>query len=158
MSTHLHFISVPVSHGGPAATELNQFLARHHVVGLEKQLVQEAGCWVWAVCITWRQGPEKTPAKGHRRVDYREVLSHGDFALFSKLRELRKLLADEASVPVYNIFNNAQLAAMVQKPVRSLAEMGTLEGVGERRLKEYGERFLKLLSEGVTPQGDDGEA
>ena len=43
---------------------------------------------------------------------------------------------------VYNIFTNEQLAAMVTKNVDTKAALLALEGVGETRVRKYGEKFL----------------
>jgi hypothetical protein len=56
------------------------------------------------------------------KVDYREVLSAQDFAVFSKLREVRKGLAEKEGVPPYTIFTNEQLAAVVRQKVTTKAE------------------------------------
>jgi hypothetical protein len=44
------------------------------------------------------------------KVDYRELLSAGDFVLFAKLRILRKGMAEREAVPAYALFTNEQLA------------------------------------------------
>ena len=62
--------------------------------------------------------PGKTPDKGVSktgRIDYKEVLDEKTFALFSKLREKRKVLAEKDAVPVYSVFTNEQLAQMAQR-------------------------------------------
>ena len=40
------------------------------------------------------------------RVDYKTVLSPDEFVIFSRLRELRKELAELQSVPIYALFTN----------------------------------------------------
>ena len=44
------------------------------------------------------------PGRSERRVDYREVLSAEQFEVFSKLREVRKEVAEREAVAVYAIF------------------------------------------------------
>ena len=78
-------------------------------------------------------------------MDYREVLPPQDFAVFVKLRDLRKELAQAESVPVYLIFTNEQLAQMVQGKVETKAALEKIEGIGEARLEKYGPRFLDCL-------------
>jgi len=46
----------------------------------------------------------ETAAKG--KVDYKEIAEAGDFALFSKLREVRKKLAEENGLPIYAVCTN----------------------------------------------------
>ena len=49
---------------------------------------------------------------GKQRVDYKEVLSPADFALFAKLRDWRKATAEQEGIPVYAVLTNEQLAAI----------------------------------------------
>ena len=74
------------------------------------------------------------------KVDYREVLSAEDFAVFSKLREVRKGLAEKEGVPPYTIFTNEQFATVVRQKVTTKAALEKVEGVGAARLEKYGLR------------------
>ena len=78
------------------------------------------------------------------KVDYKEVLSEEDFAVYAKLRDLRKELAERYSVSVYSVFNNKQLAEMVQERITSKTALQKITGVGEARATKYGEPFLKI--------------
>jgi superfamily II DNA helicase RecQ len=44
------------------------------------------------------------------KVDYKDILTPEEFTLFSKLREVRKKLAEENGLPVYAVCTNEQLA------------------------------------------------
>ena len=45
------------------------------------------------------------------------------------------------------IYNNDHLANMVKNKAATLKAIAALPGVGEARVKQYGEQFLKVLSE-----------
>ncbi len=49
-------------------------------------------------------------------------------------------------MPIYTGFSNAQLAAMVSRRVRTLSDLGEIEGIGAARVERYGGRLLGLLS------------
>ena len=88
----------------------------------------------------------------------REVLSPEDFAVYVRLRELRKTIAAEEAIPPYSVFTNEQLAAIVTGRVSSKADLGKIAGIGEARLEKYGSRFLSLLGNTVPalePAGVD---
>ena len=86
------------------------------------------------------------PAAGrNRRIDYREELSPQAFAVFAKLRDLRKELAQAEAVPVYTIFTNDQLAEMVRRRIASKADLEAIAGVGDARVSKYGPQFLAAL-------------
>jgi ATP-dependent DNA helicase RecQ len=69
-------------------------------------------------------------------------------SLFSKLKALRKKLADARHVPAYMVFNDATLMAMSAQMPKNEAEMRTVSGVGPKKWVEYGEVFLAALREG----------
>ena len=65
--------------------------------------------------------------------------------LFDALRELRRTIASDAQVPPYVVFHDATLREMASSRPASLAELGTLPGVGAKKLEAYGEAFLKAI-------------
>ena len=90
-----------------------------------------------------------------KRVDYREILSESDFAVYAKLRSLRKSMAEKDGLPAYTLFTNEQLAAMVQQRVTSLRALEEIQGIGAARVKKYGAAFLEILQ--TMRAGADGE-
>jgi superfamily II DNA helicase RecQ len=126
--------------------ELNRFLSSHRIVNVEKRLVDgERGTgWLFLVEYGGETKGAQTAASSPR-IDYREVLSEQEYALFDKLRQLRKDLAEKQGLPVYAVFTNEQLAGMVKAPARSLKDLAKLPGVGESRVKQYGEQFVTLI-------------
>ncbi len=147
----MHFFAIAALDPAEGQAELNQFLGAHRVTGIERQFVPAGTDSHWAVCVSIVQGPEPLPqalkAESTRgaKLDYKQVLSADDFAVYAELRNLRKHLADEAGVPVYAVFSNEQLAAMVQQRAQTLDAMGAIDGVGAARLQRYGQAFLELL-------------
>jgi superfamily II DNA helicase RecQ len=145
------FFQVPVRDSGVAAEELNRFLRGHRVVSVERRWVDLGTESFWSFCVDYLE-PVAVSSSGARpggdvrgKVDYREVLSPEQFAAFVKLRELRQRISKDEAVPVYVIFTNEQLAAMVQKGTSSKADLGRIDGVGEARIQKYGDRFLACL-------------
>ncbi len=65
--------------------------------------------------------------------------------LFDALRELRRELAIEGQVPPYVVFHDATLREMALHRPDTLEQLGRLPGVGAKKLKAYGPRFLTLL-------------
>jgi len=79
-----------------------------------------------------------------------ETLSPEDLSLFEILRDLRTKLAREQNVPPYVIFPDKTLTEMaLVKPVTE-SQMLDISGVGNARLKRYGETFLKQISRTVA--------
>lgn len=67
-------------------------------------------------------------------------------ALFERLRELRKRLADEKNMPPFVIFSDATLSDMSQKKPLSQIEMLNVSGVGEMKYQQYGEIFIREIA------------
>jgi ATP-dependent DNA helicase RecQ len=77
-----------------------------------------------------------------------------DAALWDRLRELRRRLAESHGVPPYVIFHDRTLREMCVVKPQTLAEFAGLTGVGQRKLEKYGEDFLGLLDEHVAGAAD----
>jgi ATP-dependent DNA helicase RecQ len=65
-----------------------------------------------------------------------------DEALFDKLRQLRKRLADERSVPPYIIFSDVSLRQIARNYPQDEKSFSRISGVGEKKLREFGELFM----------------
>lgn len=139
---------------------MNRFLASYSVLKVDGRLV-ECGLdshWVYQVEYVVGAGAKRDTAAssaGSRagRVDYKEKLSETDFILYVQLREKRKEIAEEEAIPPFAIFTNAQLAEMAEKRCRTLAELKSISGIGESRLKKHGAIFLEML----CPEAENDE-
>ena len=89
-----------------------------------------------------RRTPDvSTPAVGSY------VPDDGDEALFQKLRALRLDIARELGKPPYIVFSDKTLHDMVRvKPITD-DQFLAVNGVGESKLKQYGERFMAAIRE-----------
>ncbi|WP_036189959.1 DNA helicase RecQ [Marinobacterium lacunae] len=76
-----------------------------------------------------------------------QQLDAEDHALWNALKALRKQLADEQDVPPYVIFHDATLMEMVVYRPLTPIQLRRLNGVGERKLNQYGDPFLELIAE-----------
>jgi len=82
--------------------------------------------------------------------------SHNDEdGLWDALRECRRRLANEQGVPAYMIFHDATLMAIVEQRPQTLEQLGRISGVGERKLKAYGEALLEVLCQTELNTGAD---
>lgn len=74
-----------------------------------------------------------------------ELTSEHDQQLWEKLRDLRTSIAQKQNVPPYIIFHDKTLKEMVVRKPKSLDEMNDISGVGQNKLKKYGQAFLDVL-------------
>jgi ATP-dependent DNA helicase RecQ len=66
-------------------------------------------------------------------------------ALFALLRQKRKEMADEAGVPPYVIFSDKTLVEMAAYYPQSVTSLLSISGVGQVKLRQYGEAFLDVI-------------
>lgn len=153
----LKVFTIPILDGDERNEEMNKFLRGHRVVTVDKQfcLVGDMACW--SFCITYVEGATsaftaKTDEQ-REKIDYREVLDATTFAVFSRLREIRKSLAVEDAVPAYAIFTDAELAKISKlQPIDDKA-IQELKGVGKSRIDKYGRKLCKIYNENpVEPE------
>ena len=96
--------------------------------------------------------------KGKAQVQAREALtiqttvktapvSENDTELFEALKELRAKIAQKRGVPAFVIFSDSALRDMCLKTPTTDEEFLTVNGVGETKLKQYGEQFMNVIRE-----------
>ncbi|MCU7722726.1 DNA helicase RecQ [Actinoplanes sp. KI2] len=66
---------------------------------------------------------------------------------FERLRAWRAATAKEQGVPAYVIFHDATLRAIAALRPTSLAQLGTVSGVGQSKLAKFGQQVLDTLAE-----------
>jgi DNA helicase-2/ATP-dependent DNA helicase PcrA len=66
--------------------------------------------------------------------------------LFLRLREWRRGIAKEQSVPAYVVFSDATLAVIADRRPASTAELAAIPGVGQVKLDRYGAAVLALCA------------
>lgn len=76
-----------------------------------------------------------------------EIPRSGSGGLFEHLRQHRKQLASQLSVPPYIIFSDTVLIDLANIRPKTLGEFGNIKGVGEAKLKKYGLSFLEAISQ-----------
>ncbi|MGE5450395.1 MAG: DNA helicase RecQ [Acidobacteriota bacterium] len=89
-----------------------------------------------------RPRPGRTGAKGVP-TDL-DPLAH---ARFVSLKTWRAEVAREHNLPAYVVFHDATLADMARIGPQTLAELGTISGVGAKKLQAYGAQILSVLGQ-----------
>jgi ATP-dependent DNA helicase RecQ len=69
----------------------------------------------------------------------------GDAKLFEALRRRRSELAKEQRVAAYVVFADKTLIDMARRKPTTAAEMSAVHGVGEAKLRQYGDVFLDVI-------------
>ncbi|MFF7389901.1 DNA helicase RecQ [Streptomyces scabiei] len=85
--------------------------------------------------------------RGERKAKAAAVeLSDDLLPVFEALRAWRAEQAREQGVPAYVIFHDATLREIAATAPASVAELGTISGIGEKKLATYGEGVLGVLA------------
>ncbi len=74
--------------------------------------------------------------------------------LFEELRQLRKQIADSKGIAPYMVFGDATLKDMVEKAPTHLFQMRQVSGVGDVKLREFGQIFLDTIVNYVQTKGN----
>lgn len=85
-----------------------------------------------------------------RKKQRKQVVEATDIPLFEELRALRKRLAEEENKPSFLIFSDATLHEMVKFKPKNLDQLLKISGVGQHKLKLYGNYFLEILLKETT--------
>ncbi|KRV50597.1 ATP-dependent DNA helicase RecQ [Wenjunlia vitaminophila] len=94
-------------------------------------------------------GGREQGAKGRRAVPV--DLPDAAVPVFERLRAWRAATAKEQGVPAYVVFHDATLREIAAGAPSSLAELGTVSGVGEAKLAKYGQPILDVLAGDTEP-------
>lgn len=108
--------------------------------------------------VPLRKEPKKaavarSAGKGERKARTAAVvaeLPEEAVPVFEALRAWRAAQAREQGVPAYVIFHDATLREIATARPASVAELGGIGGVGEKKLATYGEGVLEVLAEAGT--------
>ncbi len=143
--------SIAATGDSEAEEDLNRFLRSHRAVSVQKELLNNGHTACWCFCVEYLLSSPIPEGKGggRQRVDYKELLSADDFAVFARLREARKELAGKEAIPVYAVCTNEQLAEMAKGRAATLTELKKIDGFGDAKGEKYGETFLAAIREGA---------
>jgi ATP-dependent DNA helicase RecQ len=101
--------------------------------------------------VMMRREPERVrPARAARTARSTAPaadLSPAAAGTFERLRAWRAAVAKEQKLPAYVIFHDATLRAIAAARPGSLAELGTISGVGQAKLARFGEQVLAALAD-----------
>jgi ATP-dependent DNA helicase RecQ len=115
--------------------------------GQEVQLVQ-------AEIAQKRQEEDKMKAETtSRRASERQRVRDD---LFEHLRELRLDIARQKGVPPYIVFGDATLEEMAAERPATMEDMAKISGMGEIKLRDYGQQFINAIRSFLLEKMDEG--
>lgn len=144
--------AVPALMGTVEEEQLNHFLRTVRVVDVERRFESVGGIAYWCFCVSYLPvSSSVSTIDGHRerkgKPDYKAELSPEVFARFELMRKVRRRMADEASLPPYVIFTDAELAIIASMEEPNADQIARLDGVDKKRAAGYGEVLLSRFLE-----------
>jgi len=143
--------NVPVPESEPEVEEMNRFLRGNRIVAIEKQLVGVGNTSYWSFCVQYI-GASTSDFKSNfpqgekkEKIDYKNVLDTPAFEIFSKLRVLRKQIAENDAVPAYAVYTDAELAEISKLDAITPKNLLTINGIGDKRVEKYGKLMCELF-------------
>lgn len=127
----------------PASEEaLNLFLRSERIISVQKEFISSPSPQ-WCFLVEYMN--DGTAARTGAKIDYMKVLTSEEFAVFSRLREVRKKIATEEHIPAYAVFTDEQLSKLVTQKVDSIEKMQKISGIGQAKAEKFGKSFLDVL-------------
>lgn len=145
----IRIFNIPLTDTGEQLSELNRFMAGHKVLEVEQRFFQNEKGGGWSFCVRHIPGSAasgQTTGSGKAKVDYKQVLSESEFAVFSRLREIRKILSSEDGVPAYAVFTDEELAGIVRQGEPTEKGMLSVAGIGEKKITRYGRQMIEMYN------------
>ena len=100
--------------------------------------------------VNFRKLTEKQKARKEKSGKKSKVVLDNDLdqSLYENLRTARQQMAKKRRVPAYVIFNDKTLIELAQERPQSFEEMLGISGIGEAKLKKFGQTLLDVILTG----------
>jgi superfamily II DNA helicase RecQ len=148
----VRIFTIPISDNGEMQAEMNRFLSVSRVLEIEQHFFQNEKGASWCFCVRYLSSSTSTYSSSNQRqkIDYREVLNENEFAIFSKLREYRKIIAANDAVPAYAVFTDDELAGIARLPVLEVSKLIAVKGIGDKKVEKYGNQLIDLFQSKIV--------
>jgi len=83
-----------------------------------------------------------------------QVEDTGPDSLYQKLKELRDELSRKKGVPPYIVYDNKTLSLMARAKPTNWAELATISGFGQYKVKQYGNEICRVVQKFMGTQGN----
>lgn len=133
---------------GAQEADLNRFLRSHRVLKVEQHFM--AADSFWAILVSYLEGDPVSAAPPATRsntskTDPEKELTSGQLERYRRYVDIRLKIARREGIKAYHVFTNHELVEMAKKEALSIAQIGSIDGVGEKRAQQYGSEFLEEI-------------
>ncbi|NCX96096.1 MAG: helicase [Chitinophagia bacterium] len=123
--------TIPITGDSETELEMNRFLQTHRIIDVDHRLCTFAtsAYWSFNICYIAKPPGNAAPVAPFPKKDYKELLTEPEFAIFTRLRAIRKQIAHKEGVAIYHVFTNEELAQMSSLPELTLVSLQTIHGI-----------------------------
>jgi len=121
--------------------EFKKFILNKKINGYKAEFFQIGANSYWSIFIDYDTLiDEKMPAGKNK-------LAEPENLLFTRLKEWRKLKAEEHGFPVYLVATNNQLLKMIENKTVTLEGLKNIQGFGQKRIENYGKDITGIVKD-----------
>ena len=140
---------------------VNKFLRSNRILSIDREFHQSFGGARWSLLVVFQplHDLSVSPATKREKPDYKKLLTEDEFERYSRLRVVRKRLADAEAVPAYAVFTNEELAKISQLGEINRKSLSSIIGIGDKRVEKYAEEIEREFnaSQYETSRESEGE-
>lgn len=138
----IRIFSLNINSDMDSQEEMNKFLRSHRIIEVKQQYDETRGIWAFAVSYIDKPSSVSFQQRSDK-IDYKNILDEPTFEIFSRLREIRKMIAKDESVPAYAIFTDKELSAIASLKDITMDNIVKIEGINTGRAEKYGVRIIQ---------------
>jgi len=121
--------------------EFKKFILNKKINSYKAEFFQDGGNSYWSVFVDFDVTVDD------KKSDGRDKLNDPESLLFFRLKEWRKLKADEKGFPVYLVSTNNQLLKMIENKTITLEGLKNIQGFGQKRIENYGKDITGIIKD-----------
>lgn len=121
-----------------SADDLNAFCINKKVISTKIEFFKEERQAYWTVFIEYEPVLEKN---GNEPAG----LTEAGRLCYEKLRQWRKVTAENEGIPPYVIAKNSHLGEIVKKQIKTLEGLKKLNGFGTKKIEKYGNDICGII-------------
>lgn len=137
--------NIPLINNEKELGEMNSFIASVDVKRFSADIV-DGRFWSILVGYVRRKVANKAVKQEKLSCEFISELSEDKLARYEKLRKWRNKKAESLNVPEYFVFPNKTLMTIAKVRPATLEMLLSITGVGEKKVAEYGEEIIRLIS------------
>lgn len=121
--------------------DFKKFILNKKINSYKAEFFHDGGNSYWSVFVDY------DVVVDDKKPDGKNKLNEADSLLFSRLKEWRKLKADENGFPVYLVATNNQLLKMIENKTVTIEGLKSIQGFGQKRIESYGKDIISIIKD-----------